>query len=181
MSSNTEKAVILLQEALELLSGVKGSAKKPRAESKRGGNKGLIKLDLQRKMVLAEMIKEWSKLSEARRSEKTTETHTTKSGKEVTKDVYVHPQPTYKDAISECKRRKDADQALPDVSDEDIESAWQAQQDKRSSSAEEEVAPAPVTDSEADVPKKSLASKKKAEEATVVAEASSKAKKPSKK
>ena len=162
MSSNTEKAVILLQEALELLSGVKGSAKKPRAESKRGGNKGLIKLDLQRKMVLAEMIKEWSKLSEARRSEKTTETHTTKSGKEVTKDVYVHPQPTYKDAISECKRRKDADQALPDVSDEDIERAWQAQQDKRSSS--EEVAP--VTDSEADVPKKSLASKKKAEEAS---------------
>ena len=127
--ADSNKIVALLQEALALLQGGKPS-RKPRAGGKRGGNKALVKLDLQRKMVLKEMVAEWEKLPKAKREEKTTETHTTKSGKEVTREVYTHPQPNYKDAISECKKRKDAGQELPEVPEEEIEAAWAAQQEK---------------------------------------------------
>ena len=144
MSAN-QQVIDLLQQAMALLNGDKVVvAKKPRAESKRGGNKGLIKLDLQRKRVLAEMVEKWSKLPESKRTQKTSETYTTKGGKELTRDVYAHPQPTYKDAISECKRRKDEGGSLPEVSDEDAETAWRHQQEKKSgdasASAPEEVA-----------------------------------------
>ena len=146
--STTQQVIDLLQQAMALLGGEKVVVeKKPRAKSNRGGNKGLIKLHLQRLRVLAEMVEKWSKLPEAKRTEKTTETYTTKAGKEQTREVYAQPQPTYKDAISECKRRTDAGEKLPEVSEEDIDTAWRHQQEKKSggdaSASEAEVAEVP--------------------------------------
>lgn len=135
--SNIQEVITLLQKALTLLdSSMAASPKKEKSESTRGGNKGLIKLDLQRKMVLKEMLAVWEKLPAAKREEKRDET-TTKAGKETTKQVFTHPQPTYKDAISECKARKDKGQELPEVPADEIEAAWAKQQEKKVADDEE--------------------------------------------
>lgn len=198
--SNVQAAVVLIQQAMALLGGSAAPDGKKKRVGKKGGNKGLIRLDLQRKLVLKEMIAEWEKLPKAKREEKTTDTHTTKGGKEVTREVFVHPQPNYRDAISECKRRKDAGKELPEVSEEDVEAAWAAQQEKAGSGSEvesseveaesaeeEEAAPAPApapvpAPKKAGRPKKAAAeSEAEAEAEAVVEEAKAAAKKPVKK
>lgn len=198
MADIQEQVATLLQEALALLQGGKKARKTRAGGAKRGGNKGLIRMDLQRKMVLKEMIAEWEKLPKAKRDEKYIDTYTTKSGKEVSRELFKYPQPNYKTAISECKRRKDAGEELPEVPEEEVEAVWKAQQEKNagaeateegeteeeaaaSEAEEEEVEPEPVVaKKKAGRPKKETAAEV-VEEAKAVATSATTAKKPVKK
>jgi hypothetical protein len=124
-----KKATALIAEAMELLGGAAAKkGKKTAAEKTKGTNRGLVKLALQRQAALAILISEWEERSEEERSEMVTVAKVSKAGKETSKEVPVHPKPTYKDVIALFKK---GERPLPEVTTEAVDEAWVAAQAKR--------------------------------------------------
>lgn len=146
-AASQKKAMALIAEALSLLGGdasavasavKKGSKKAGGGAPSKGSNKGMVKCQLQYKLIQAEMVAAWEELSEEDRAEKHTVEKTRKNGEVYEVETFVNPKPTYKDALSEYSRRKKAGEALPEVSDEDVQAAWEAQEAKRAAGSASE-------------------------------------------